>query len=128
MKVSLVCLWIGSTFLETLKLDLNTHEIEPKFKFKLFVYILQYEIAVMTDNLYLLFSVCGSGNPISFTTHGTLSSPGSPGRYPNNRDCFWTLVAPLNRRIQFHFYTMQIEASANCSNDYLEVCILSFTI
>ncbi|PNF23973.1 hypothetical protein B7P43_G09286 [Cryptotermes secundus] len=65
--------------------------------------------------------VCGSANPISFTTHGTLSSPGSPGRYPNNRDCFWTLLAPSNRRIQFHFYTMQIEASANCSNDYLEI-------
>ncbi|GFG35967.1 hypothetical protein Cfor_02931, partial [Coptotermes formosanus] len=65
--------------------------------------------------------VCGSANAIVFSTHGTLSSPGSPGRYPNNRDCFWTLLAPYNRRIQFHFFTMQIEASANCSNDYLEI-------
>ncbi|XP_021927790.1 cubilin [Zootermopsis nevadensis] len=65
--------------------------------------------------------VCGSAYPISFSTHGTLSSPGSPGRYPNNRDCFWTLYAPNSRRIQFHFYTVQIEASSNCSNDYLEI-------
>jgi hypothetical protein len=71
--------------------------------------------------------VCGSAAVIAFSTHGTLSSPGSPGRYPNNRDCFWTLLAPYNRRIQFHFFTMQIEASANCSNDYLEVCVLSVT-
>ncbi|XP_069688891.1 cubilin [Periplaneta americana] len=65
--------------------------------------------------------VCGSQNPIYFTTHGLLASPGSPGRYPNNRDCYWTLIAPNSRRIQLHFFTMQIEASANCSNDYLEV-------
>jgi hypothetical protein len=67
--------------------------------------------------------VCGS--EIEFSTHGTLSSPGSPGRYPNNRDCYWTLIAPYSRRIQFHFFTMQIEASSNCSKDYLEVCMLS---
>ena len=58
---------------------------------------------------------------LNFNLHGTLQSPGAPGKYPNNRDCYWTLVAPYGRRIQFHFFTMQIEASTNCSNDYLEV-------
>ncbi|KAK5640278.1 hypothetical protein RI129_011089 [Pyrocoelia pectoralis] len=61
--------------------------------------------------------VCG--DDISVTSHGTINSPGYPGNYPLNRDCFWKLSAPLGKRIQFHFFTLMIGNSPNCSGDYL---------
>lgn len=54
-------------------------------------------------------------------THGTLSSPGAPGNYPQNRDCEWYLSAPPGKRIQLHFYTMQLETHDTCDNDFLAV-------
>lgn len=63
--------------------------------------------------------VCGG--TIEIKSHGALSSPGSPGNYPNNRDCEWTVVAPISKRIQFHFMTMQLQPHPNCSLDYFSV-------
>ncbi|XP_068906568.1 cubilin-like isoform X2 [Tenebrio molitor] len=54
------------------------------------------------------------------TTHGTIQSPGSPGTYPNNRDCYWPLQAPPGKRLLFHFFTLMIGNDSNCDHDYLE--------
>lgn len=63
--------------------------------------------------------VCG-GNFI-YKSHGSISSPGSPGKYPVNRDCFWTVTAPPGKKIMLNFFTLQIKSDINCSTDYLEV-------
>lgn len=63
--------------------------------------------------------VCGFTK--EFDTYGTLVSPGSPGEYPPNRDCWWTLIAPAGKRIQFHFFTLSIEAHPDCEYDYLAI-------
>uniref|UniRef100_A0A1Y1LNZ2 Cubilin n=1 Tax=Photinus pyralis TaxID=7054 RepID=A0A1Y1LNZ2_PHOPY len=62
--------------------------------------------------------VCGG--EVSVTSHGTLHSPGYPGKYPLNRDCIWKLSAALGKRIQFHFFTLMIGNSLDCSGDYLQ--------
>ncbi|XP_031624566.1 cubilin homolog [Contarinia nasturtii] len=63
--------------------------------------------------------VCG-GN-VAIKSHGIISSPGSPGNYPPNRDCIWKLAAPENSRIQLHFFTLQLEPHASCNYDYLAI-------
>lgn len=61
------------------------------------------------------------GGEINVTTHGTISSPGSPGRYPINRDCIWKLTTDPTKLIQLHFFTMQLETHETCQYDYLAV-------
>ncbi|VVC39264.1 EGF-like, conserved site,EGF-like calcium-binding domain,CUB domain,EGF domain,EGF-like calcium- [Cinara cedri] len=61
------------------------------------------------------------GGVIHIDSHGTLSSPGSPGKYPPNRDCYWTLDAQPEMRIQLLFFSLQLEHHVNCSYDYLEI-------
>jgi hypothetical protein len=71
-----------------------------------------------------IFLVCGG--ILNFDSHGILSSPGSPGLYPPNRDCFWTLNAIPGNRIQFNFYSLQLEHHINCTYDYLEVYYINY--
>jgi cubilin len=61
------------------------------------------------------------GGVFETTSHGSISSPGAPGKYPPNRDCEWIIRAPPGKRIQFLFFTMQIEAHTTCQYDYLEI-------
>lgn len=61
------------------------------------------------------------GGELNVTTHGKISSPGSPGLYPMNRDCEWFITAPPGKRIQFLFYTLMIEAHETCDYDYVEI-------
>lgn len=63
----------------------------------------------------------GCGFTKDVTEFGTISSPGSPGNYPPNRDCWWRLTAPQGKLIQFHFLTMKIESHVDCAFDYLEI-------
>lgn len=56
-----------------------------------------------------------------FLCEGTISSPGSPGNYPMNRDCIWTITAPPSKRIQFLFYTLMIESHETCAFDFVEI-------
>uniref|UniRef100_A0A182RN21 Cubilin n=1 Tax=Anopheles funestus TaxID=62324 RepID=A0A182RN21_ANOFN len=63
--------------------------------------------------------VCGGR--ILAVSHGIITSPGTPGNYPPNRDCKWYLQAPQGRRIQFTFFTMKIEAHENCNYDYVQI-------
>lgn len=53
--------------------------------------------------------------------NGRIESPGSPGNYPGNRDCIWTLSAPPGKRIQLIFFTLRLEAHETCQYDYLAV-------
>ncbi|XP_025835939.1 cubilin-like, partial [Agrilus planipennis] len=57
---------------------------------------------------------------ITFTSHGVLQSPGSPGNYPLNRECEWHLSAPPGKRIEFHFFKLDIGHETNCTGDYVE--------
>ncbi|XP_068206241.1 LOW QUALITY PROTEIN: cubilin-like, partial [Palaemon carinicauda] len=63
--------------------------------------------------------VCGQD--ISRQEYGSINSPGYPGRYPINRDCYYTIRVRPGKRIRFHFATLQIEHHPNCSFDFLEV-------
>uniref|UniRef100_A0A182Y0Z6 Cubilin n=1 Tax=Anopheles stephensi TaxID=30069 RepID=A0A182Y0Z6_ANOST len=63
--------------------------------------------------------VCGG--TIAVTSHGIITSPGTPGNYPPNRDCKWFLQAPQGRRIQFTFFTMMIEVHENCNFDFVQI-------
>ncbi|XP_012062648.1 PREDICTED: cubilin [Atta cephalotes] len=59
--------------------------------------------------------ICGG---VLENNYGTITSPGSPGRYPPNRDCFWSIIVAASKRIQFHFGQLMLEQ--NC-NDYVEI-------
>lgn len=65
--------------------------------------------------------ICGG---VLENNYGTITSPGSPGRYPPNRDCFWRISVDDSKRIQFHFGQLLLEQ--NCKNDYVEVNISWF--
>ena len=67
------------------------------------------------------------GGLVNVTSHGTISSPGSPGNYPKNRDCTWRLKAANNKRLKLTFFSLQIEKHDSCNYDYLEVNILNLT-
>ncbi|XP_069067650.1 cubilin [Pleurodeles waltl] len=55
------------------------------------------------------------------STHGSISSPGYPGNYPPNRDCYWTISTSPGLIITFAFGTLNIEHHNSCNNDYLEI-------
>ncbi|XP_045763527.1 cubilin homolog [Maniola jurtina] len=66
-----------------------------------------------------ILPVCGG--EIDATMHGHISSPGSPSTYPPNRDCYWHLKTTFGKKIQLHFFELDIEKHANCSFDYLAI-------
>lgn len=66
-----------------------------------------------------IMPVCGG--EVDATTHGHISSPGSPGPYPPNRDCYWHLTTTLGKRINLHFFALDIESHTNCSFDFLSI-------
>ncbi|KAJ6666703.1 hypothetical protein lerEdw1_020427 [Lerista edwardsae] len=55
------------------------------------------------------------------TTYGSINSPGYPGNYPPNRDCYWTISTNPGLLITFAFGTLSLEHHANCSEDYVEI-------
>ncbi|XP_058123035.1 cubilin homolog [Anopheles ziemanni] len=63
--------------------------------------------------------VCGG--TVNAVSHGIITSPGTPGNYPPNRDCKWYLEAPQGRRLQFTFFTMKIESHENCNYDFVQI-------
>lgn len=52
----------------------------------------------------------------------------TPGNYPPNRDCEWNLSAPTGKRIQFQFFTMQLEPHESCQYDYVAVILFKTDI
>ncbi|RZF39688.1 hypothetical protein LSTR_LSTR013176 [Laodelphax striatellus] len=63
--------------------------------------------------------VCGWNKFV--VSNGQLSSPGSPGHYPPNKDCFFVLNTRYTKRLQLNFFSLDIEDSPNCTKDYLRV-------
>ncbi|XP_075684851.1 cubilin [Rhinoderma darwinii] len=53
--------------------------------------------------------------------HGFIFSPGYPGNYPPNRDCYWTISVDPGLYITFAFGTLNLEQHNTCQNDYLEI-------
>ncbi|KAM9307657.1 cubilin [Gastrophryne carolinensis] len=53
--------------------------------------------------------------------HGLITSPGYPGNYPPNRDCYWTISTEPGLYITFAFGTLSLEHHESCENDYLEI-------
>ncbi len=81
-------------------------------------------------NLYLVsillsFPVCGGELT---NTYGDVKSPGYPGNYPPNRDCYWTVNVNPGLLITFAFGTLSLEHHDNCNFDYLEVKLVASCI
>ncbi|XP_011500246.1 PREDICTED: cubilin-like, partial [Ceratosolen solmsi marchali] len=53
--------------------------------------------------------------------HGSITSPGFPGKYPNNRNCYWNIHVSAGKRIALHFTSLMIEEHATCQFDYVEI-------
>lgn len=53
--------------------------------------------------------------------YGNINSPGYPGNYPPNRDCYWTVDVAPGLLITFAFGTLSLENHPDCNYDYLEV-------
>ncbi|XP_014605735.1 PREDICTED: cubilin-like [Polistes canadensis] len=51
--------------------------------------------------------------------YGTITSPGYPGRYPSNRDCYWHISVKEGKRIQLHFGQLMLEEHATCEYDFV---------
>ncbi|XP_030748736.1 cubilin-like [Sitophilus oryzae] len=51
---------------------------------------------------------------------GMITSPGYPAPYPNNRLCVWSFSIPVDKRLLFHVYSLDIGSDSDCSGDYLE--------
>ncbi|XP_077301904.1 cubilin-like [Arctopsyche grandis] len=72
-------------------------------------------------NLHWVSSIPVCGGTIESSTYGIIRSPGSPGKYPPNRDCYWAITTSSSMRIQIHFFTLQIESHPDCKFDFLEI-------
>ncbi len=58
-------------------------------------------------------------------TYGDIKSPGYPGNYPPNRDCYWMVNVNPGLLITFAFGTLSLEHHDNCNFDYLEVKLVA---
>ena len=61
---------------------------------------------------------CG-GNLIG--TVGSFSSPGHPNNYPHGVTCNWYITVEPGMVIRLTFNTFNLERSANCQYDYVEI-------
>ena len=61
---------------------------------------------------------------------GVIESPNFPNAYPHNRNCTWTIVAPLGNRINLTFSHFDVEehtvrdmseSSNGCMFDFVEI-------
>ncbi|XP_056155801.1 cubilin [Lampris incognitus] len=53
--------------------------------------------------------------------YGSINSPGYPGNYPPNRDCYWSVNVAPGLLITFAFGTLNLEQHPNCNFDFLEI-------
>ncbi|KAM4028087.1 cubilin isoform 1-T1 [Anomaloglossus baeobatrachus] len=53
--------------------------------------------------------------------YGSIYSPGYPGNYPPNRDCYWTISVDPGLFITFAFGLLSLERHDSCQNDFLEI-------
>ena len=50
-----------------------------------------------------------------------INTPDYPNMYPNEIDCYWTIIDPLGRRLKLHSFSYEIEGSSTCYYDYLKI-------
>lgn len=62
--------------------------------------------------------MCG-GN--FYTTTGSITSPGWPHDYSENKDCTWIIHAPTGRQIEIDIKTFELEGHRDCNIDFLEI-------
>ncbi|XP_015810319.3 cubilin [Nothobranchius furzeri] len=62
--------------------------------------------------------VCGGELSAAY---GSINSPGYPGNYPPNRDCYWNVIVQPGLLITFAFGTLSLEHHPDCSFDFLEI-------
>ncbi|EDW26617.1 GL13113 [Drosophila persimilis] len=75
------------------------------------------------DGFELAFSfvdIDNCGGHIHAST-GELISPGYPMNYSAGLDCDWRLTVPMGHLVEVQLEIFDLEVSANCSRDYLEV-------
>uniref|UniRef100_A0A4W6F2P1 Cubilin n=1 Tax=Lates calcarifer TaxID=8187 RepID=A0A4W6F2P1_LATCA len=53
--------------------------------------------------------------------YGNINSPGYPGNYPPNRDCYWRVMVEPGLLITFAFGTLSLEHHSDCNFDFLEI-------
>ncbi|KAJ8670094.1 hypothetical protein QAD02_001353 [Eretmocerus hayati] len=53
--------------------------------------------------------------------HGSISSPGFPGKYPNNRNCQWTISVQPGKRIAMNFINFELQEQSECKKDFVEI-------
>lgn len=53
---------------------------------------------------------------------GHITSPNYPLPYGRNAECYWKVITSVGSIIQIIFYDLDLEGSALCRLDYLEVC------
>ncbi|XP_051897290.1 tolloid-like protein 2 [Pristis pectinata] len=64
--------------------------------------------------------MAGCGHKIS-SVEGVIASPNWPDKYPNRKECTWTISAPPGHRVKLAFNEFEIEQHQECIYDYLEV-------
>ena len=69
---------------------------------------------------HLLIPALDCGETFTSPT-GTLSSPNYPSNYPNKRECVYKIVVGVNMQIKLNFTDFQLEYSATCNYDYVEI-------
>ncbi|VEN61021.1 unnamed protein product, partial [Callosobruchus maculatus] len=62
------------------------------------------------------------GGELENATKGLIYSPGFPGKYPVNRECYWTISSlHLEKRLEFKMFSLEIGNDSDCTGDYIEV-------
>lgn len=72
--------------------------------------------------VYVFFLILVCGGELT-EAYGNINSPGYPGNYPPNRDCYWRVGVEPGLLITFAFGTLSMEHHPDCEHDYLEVNI-----
>ena len=91
------------------------------------VLLLIYNVPV-SQHLKAMWSVfveCSRSRLVLSDTHGNISSPGYPNRYPPNSDCVWRLKAPVGNHFIITIQDIDLEWDNNreCGSylDYLKI-------
>lgn len=65
---------------------------------------------------------CGTSALVATNHTQTIESPGYPNQYQASTRCRWTIAAPEDSQgIHIEFTDMNLESSARCAKDYLEI-------
>nr|XP_027235513.1 cubilin-like [Penaeus vannamei] len=81
-----------------------------------------HESAGFTATLSNIPHPCGTSALVATNHTQTIESPGYPNQYQASTRCRWTIAAPEDSQgIHIEFTDMNLESSARCAKDYLEI-------